>query len=393
MAMSAQVQTVLALNCGSSSLKFGLFRVDGTATALLLDGEAESIGGAEGRFSARAMGQIHISEDGPIASHIAAVRRLTALLAELKMPAPTAIGHRIVHGGPSIRRHCLINTEILQTLEAAQVFAPLHSPAALAVVRLAQAHFTQQPHFACLDTAFHRDLPDVARRFPIAAALGAKGVQRYGFHGLSCESIVRQLGEPAPDRLVIAHLGSGSSITAVKSGRSIDTSMGLTPSGGVMMATRAGDLDPGLLIYLIRERGLDASSLEVMIDRESGMAGVSGVSGDVRRLREAGEGADAQLAIQMFVYSVRKQIAAMAAVLEGLDMLVFTGGIGEKDLQTRTEIRSGLGWLGVPPEPQAEEGPAVGSMSPRPSVSIAVFPANEEEQVARIVGVLAGADR
>jgi acetate kinase len=356
-------RAVLALNCGSSSLKFGLFRVDGADVERLIDGEAEAIGTPQARFSATIQGGEPISEAAPIGTPAEAARRAFALLAERSAPTPAAIGHRIVHGGPSVRRHCVIDAEVLADLEAARVFAPLHTPPALEVVKLAQAHFKAQPHIACLDTAFHHGLPDVARRLPIAAALQVNGVERYGFHGLSCESILRQLGEAVPDRLVIAHLGSGSSVTAVRAGRSIDTSMGLTPSGGVMMATRSGDLDPGLLVYLTREHGLDAARLEAAIDREGGMAGVSGLSGDMRQLREAKGDAEAGLAIRMFVYSVRKQIAAMAAALEGLDLLVFTGGIGENDAQTRGEIRAGLAWMG--------------------EVRVEVLPANEDEQIAR----------
>jgi len=356
-------RAVLALNCGSSSLKFGLFRVDGADVERLIDGEAEAIGTPQARFSATIQGGEPISEAAPIGTPAEAARRAFALLAERSAPTPAAIGHRIVHGGPSVRRHCVIDAEVLADLEAARVFAPLHTPPALEVVKLAQAHFKAQPHIACLDTAFHHGLPDVARRLPIAAALQVNGVERYGFHGLSCESILRQLGEAVPDRLVIAHLGSGSSVTAVRAGRSIDTSMGLTPTGGVMMATRSGDLDPGLLVYLIREHGLDAARLETAIDRRAGMAGVSGLSGDMRQLREARDDAEAGLAVRMFVYSVRKQIAAMTAALEGLEMLVFTGGIGEHDARTRDEIRAGLAWLG--------------------EVRVEVLPANEDEQIAR----------
>jgi len=354
---------VLALNSGSSSLKFGLFRVGAVEIERLIDGEAEAVGTPQARFSATIQDGEPVSEAAEIATPADAARRVFALLAERSTPAPSAIGHRIVHGGPAVRRHCLIDARVLADLEAARVFAPLHTPPALEVVKMAQAHFAAQPHIACLDTAFHYGLPDVARRLPIAAALQANGVERYGFHGLSCESILRQLGDAVPDRLVIAHLGSGCSVTAVKAGRSIDTSMGLTPSGGVMMATRSGDLDPGLLVYLIREHGLDAARLESLIDRQSGMMGVSGLSGDMRRLREARANAEADLAIRMFVYSVRKEIAAMVAALEGIELLVFTGGIGENDAQTRDEIRAGLAWLG--------------------DVRMEVLPANEDEQIAR----------
>jgi acetate kinase len=190
----------------------------------------------------------------------------------------------------------------------------------------------------------------------IAKEYRADGVRRYGFHGLSCQSIVHQLGRALPERLVIAHLGSGASVTAVRNGRSIDTSMGLTPSGGVVMASRAGDLDPGLLLYLMRERGMDAASIEDMVDRRSGLLGISGVSGDLRKLHAvAATNADAALAIAAFCRSVAKQIAAMMASLGGADMIVFTGGIGENDADVRSAICADLGWAGVSMDPSATD--------------------------------------
>ena len=375
--MPDETGPVLALNCGSSSLKFALIRIDATGAHALVEGEAEAIGTPHARFSVRIESGDPVSDTSPISDHRQAAERIFTLLETGDAFAPTAIGHRIVHGGPSIRHHCLIDRQVLEALEAAGVFAPLHTPTALEVVRLAQARFAACPHVACLDTAFHRDLPDVARRLPISAALQVDGVQRYGFHGLSCESVLRQLGPNPPDRLVIAHLGSGSSVTAVRAGKSIDTSMGLTPSGGVMMATRSGDLDPGLMVYLIREHGLDAMRLEQMIDREAGMLGVSSLSGDVRQLRAARDNADAQLALQMFIYSLRKQIAAMVAALEGLDLLVFTGGIGEHDAQTRTDVCRSLSWLGLNASNASAARPERGHPVTR------VLSANEEEQIAR----------
>ena len=381
-----QAHAVLALNCGSSSLKFAVYPVGATGAQALVEGEAEAIGTPHARFSVRLQGSDPVADPSPIADHRQAAERVFALLEANTAFTPTAIGHRIVHGGPSVRRHCLIDPPVLEALDAAGVFAPLHTPAALEVVRLAQARFAGLRHVACLDTAFHRGLPEVARRLPMPAALEAEGVQRYGFHGLSCESVLRQLGPTPPDRVVIAHLGSGSSVTAVKAGQSVDTSMGLTPSGGVMMATRSGDLDPGLLVYLIREHGLDAAGLERMIDREAGMLGVSGRSGDVRQLRAAQGDPDAQLALRMFAYSVRKQIAAMAGALEGLDLLVFTGGIGEKDAQTRLEICEALSWLGI-------EAPGAGRAPGRPDQpEVRVLPAREEEQIALLTAAIAHPD-
>src|ERR1700692_1823401 len=203
------------------------------------------------------------------------------------MPAPAAIGHRIVHGGPKLRQHCLIDDSVLRQLEAATAFAPLHIPAALSVIRFAQGHFPGLPQVACFDTTFHAELAAVARVLPISKELQLEGIQRYGFHGLSCESIVHQLGNDVPNRLVIAHLGNGASVTAVKDGKSIDTSMGLTPSGGVIMGSRSGDLDPGILVYLMRELAFDAAKLERMIDHRSGLMGISATSSDMRRLHDA----------------------------------------------------------------------------------------------------------
>jgi len=351
-----QSLTVLALNSGSSSLKFGLYRVGASSTETLL------------------------SETTPLAGRCEAIVRFAERLADSKMPAPEAIGHRIVHGGPKLRRHCIIDDEVLAQLEAATAFAPLHIPPALAVIRVAREHFPGLPQVACFDTTFHTGLPDVARILPLPKDLLGEGIQRYGFHGLSCESIVRQLGGDLPERLIIAHLGNGASVTAVRCGKSIDTSMGLTPTGGVIMGTRSGDLDPGVLIYLAREKNLDAAKLEELVDRQSGLLGISGIDSDMRRLHEAApSNADARLAIEMFCYSVRKQIAAMVAALEGADMIVFTGGIGENDAGVRAAIRDGLSWIGV------DLGEA--RINPRnhaaPRCAVRVLPSQEDEQIAR----------
>ena len=310
--------------------------------------------------------------------------RVASALAASGMPAPDAIGHRIVHGGPALRQHCRIDDTVLRRLQAAEAFAPLHAPAALALIRSTQARFPGIAQVACFDTQFHAGLPEVARVLPLARELLSEGMQRYGFHGLSLESIVRQLGDDVPQRLVIAHLGNGASITALKAGRSIDTSMGLMPSGGVIMGTRSGDLDPGVLVYLIREKKFDAARLEALIDQRSGLLGISGVSGDMRRLHEAAAAnPDARLAIEMFCVSVRKQIAAMTAVLDGLDMLVFTGGIGENDAQVRAAICSGLSWIGVSLDDSRNRS-ASNPVSDAPSrCQVLVLASQEDEQIAR----------
>ena len=342
----ASSRPVLALNVGSSSLKFGFFMVGASGSRVLVSGAEETVGEPQ-----------------------AALARIAQRMKAQDLPAPAAVGHRIVHGGPQCRQHRLIDAAVMQQLQTATAFAPLHVPPALALVRAAQARFPGIAQVACLDTAFHAGMPAVARTLPIPRELRALGIERYGFHGLSGESIVRQLGRDAPPRMVIAHLGHGASVTAVARGASVDTSMGLTPTGGVIMSTRCGDIDPGVLAYVVREHGYDAAQLEALIDQRSGMLGISGLSGDLRELTADAASAtassdDARLAIAMFCASVRKQIAAMAAVLGGVDLLVFTGGIGENDASTRAFICEGLEALGID------------------RASVRVMSAQEDEQIA-----------
>jgi acetate kinase len=377
--------TVLALNSGSSSLKFGLYRVGPARTEMLLSGEAESIGEINGKFHAQdSRGNALLCETVSIPSQREAITRIGRLLADAKMPAPAAIGHRIVHGGPTLRQHCLIDDSVLRHLEAAAAFAPLHTPSALAVIRFAQAHFPGLAQVACFDTAFHAELAEVARVLPIARELQSEGIRRYGFHGLSCESIVHQLANDVPDRLIIAHLGNGASVTAVKGGKSIDTSMGLTPTGGVIMGTRSGDLDPGVLVYLMREKKLDAAMLEELVDHRSGLLGISGVAGDMRRLHEAASSnADARLAVRMFCYCVRKQLAAMMAALNGVDLIVFTGGIGENDGEVRAAICGGLSWIGVSLDEGRNRSADNPINDPASRCRVLVLASQEDEQIAR----------
>jgi len=248
---------VLTLNEGSSSLKFGFYAAGPDGVEERMSGEVEGVRPAD------MVEQIDAALDGA---------------------RPAAIGHRIVHGGVDLFDPVEIDAGVLGRLERATPFAPLHGPAALSLIRAAQARYPDVPQIACFDTGFHKDLEEVAAVLPVPARFRADGVRRYGFHGLSCQSIVNQLGRDMPGRLIIAHLGSGASVTAVRNGRSIDTSMGLTPTGGIVMASRSGDLDPGLLLYLMREQGMDAAGLEDMVDRRSGLRGISGVSGDRRLL-------------------------------------------------------------------------------------------------------------
>ncbi|QCB42603.1 acetate kinase [Sphingomonas sp. PAMC26645] len=332
---------VLVLNSGSSSLKIGLYEVGASQLSELLTDDIETGSKDENPFE-----------------------RIDRLIAKNALPAPVAIGHRIVHGGPNLTAHCRIDSAVLLHLEAAAIFAPLHDPASLALIHQAVAHYPTLPQIACFDTAFHATLPELAYTLPLPRALRSEGVRRYGFHGLSCESAVEALRPDLPDRVVLAHLGNGASITAIKGGRSIDTSMGLTPSGGVIMGTRSGDLDPGVLLFLMREKKLDATSLEQLIDQQSGLFGISGCSGDMRVLEEkASEEADARLAVDMFCYSASKQVAGMIAALGGIDLLAFTGGIGEHDAHVRSAICARLKWAG--------------------DFAVRVVPAKENAQIAR----------
>jgi acetate kinase len=328
----------LALNAGSSSLKF---RIAEPGDPGLFKGAAQQLGqpGASLEIRDAAGGVVHSGNCAGL--HDAA--QIILKFAQEQTYRPSAIGHRIVHGGPHILTHCVIDKSVREALEQASKLAPLHNPPALDVLGLAQRDFPDVPHMACLDTAFHAHLPPVAARFALPADQLGEGVRRYGFHGLSCESVLAQL-DPIPSRLVIAHLGGGASVTAVKDGRSVDTSMGLTPDGGVIMETRSGDLDPGLLIYLLRQ-GQTADSLEELLSRKSGIAGISATAGDPPAVRLA-DSKDGRLALDMFSASVAKSIAGMATVLDGIDLLVFTGGIGEHDHELRQSILARLAWIG-----------------------------------------------
>ena len=364
---------VLTLNSGSSSLKWGMHRIDTVHCETLC---ASCVAATDDN---------HAFED------------IARQIMDAGLPTIDAIGHRLVHGGPSLRQPCRIDDAVLLQLDDASHFAPLHLPCALRLIRAARQHFQHVPQVACFDTSFHANLPDVARVLPLARELQLDGVQRYGFHGLSCQSIVHQLGAALPERLVIAHLGNGASITAVRKGRSVDTSMGLTPTGGVVMGTRSGDLDPGVLLYLMRVGQFDVGVLETLLNQRSGLLGVSGVSGDLRQLHAAaGTHAAADLAIQMFCQSVCKQIAAMIAVLDGLDLLVFTGGIGENDATVRAAICCGLGWIGIQLDPHHNQ-PAdsalisAGSGSIHDTTSrcqVRVLAAQEDAQIARLTWAL-----
>jgi len=364
---------VLALNAGSASLKFGLFRVSAQDFEPVLTGEAESMGGGAGAFHAEDSAGVEVlQETGASLNCGDVLRRIAGLLLARGLPAPQAIGHRIVHGGPWLQAHCRIDAKVLAQLEAAIPFAPVHMPGALAVIHCSREHFPGVPQVACFDTSFHTHMPELARILPIPESLRSQGLRRYGFHGLSCESLLRQLGAARPSRLIIAHLGNGASVTAVKNGMSIDTSMGMTPTGGIVMGTRTGDLDPGVLVYLARERGFDAAMLGDLVDHHGGLLAVSGRSADLRELHAAAAtDANARLAIELFCYSAAKTIAALSVVLDGAQLLLFTGGIGEHDALVRAAICARLGSIGV-----CLDDPAA-------VCAVQVLPSLEDAEIAR----------
>lgn len=323
---------VLSLNVGSSSLKFGVYEVAQGEPADVAEGEIDVRG--EQRQLRYRRGAETVALDVPEDGDDGALRALQRIAGETPIDA---VAHRIVHGGPWLREHCLIDQAVVDKIEAAANFAPLHVPAALAWVRHAARAIPQAQQVACFDTAFHRDLPDASRVLPLPHELLQKGVQRYGFHGLSCESILAQMAH-VPAKLIIAHLGSGASLTAVRDGRSVDTSMGLTPTGGIVMGTRPGDIDPGVMLYLMREGHADARELDDLLEHRSGLRGISARSADVRELAEAKDDPLARLALEQFAQSVARHAAGMAVVLGGVDLLVFTGGIGEHHAATRERV-------------------------------------------------------
>jgi|SRR5581483_5554802 len=358
MATDDAVSTVLSLNSGSSSLKLGVYSFHNGNAHRLAWGEAEELGSRNGRLWLHGAVELQSNEPSCVASAGAAAQFLIQKLFNRSALRPRAVGHRIVHGGPKLRTHQRITPEVIAQLNVSIPFAPLHLPPALDVLKRAMEVFQNVPHVACFDTAFHRTMPEVAARLPFGREFFERGLLRYGFHGLSCESIVRALGSELAPRTVIAHLGNGCSITAVKNGSSVETSMGLTPTGGVMMGTRTGDLDPGVLLNLLRS-GYDEQKLDSVLNHHSGLLGVSGSSSDMRQLlSDRDTSPDARLAIQMFCYSVRKSIGTMAAVLGGIDMLVFTGGIGEHSAVVRREICNNLQHLGIALSETANENHA-----------------------------------
>ncbi len=351
---------ILVLNGGSSSIKFSIIDVgveggSGAADPTIgFDGELSGIGTGSAR--------LRLGEGEPkpasAASMEEASREIFKALDDRHTAEMTskieAVGYRVVHPGNAIRSHTRISDEVLRELTQAARFAPLHNPSELAMIREGMRHFAAVDHFACFDTIFHQTMPEAARTYALPSELRDRGVHRYGFHGLSCEWVVRRLRAslPAlPRTLTIAHLGSGCCVTAVVVGASIDNTMGVTPTGGVVMGTRPGDLDPGLMLYLLRDqKGQDAiGELETLMNHGAGVVALSGMPNDMKATREAASKGNAKaiLAIEVFSRSVRKAMGAFHWLMGGTDAIVFTGGIGEHDGDTRSQVLTGLDHLGI----------------------------------------------
>jgi len=361
---------ILALNSGSSSLKFGIYcRGTGDSDeSPLLTGSAEGIGHSNGTLHVRSSdGTALVTRECIHESQSDALATLAAALTDHIHSAPAAIGHRVVHGGPELRTHQLITPLVLDQLRSATHFAPLHIPQALTLIASAQSIFPSAAHFACFDDAFHRTIPEVASHLPLPQRYFEAGIQRYGFHGLSYESLVHHFGVQLPERAIFAHLGNGASLCALRNGVSVDTTMGLTPTGGIPMGTRCGDLDPGVFLYLLRNEKFSADVLEDLLNHRSGLFALSCGESDVKALEERARSNDphAVLALNVFATSVRKAIGAYAALLGGVDLLVFTGGIGEHSAHIRSAASRGLEFLGITAD------------------KIQIVPAREETQIAR----------
>jgi acetate kinase len=388
---------VLVLNAGSSSLKFCVYQVgDADAWHLETRGQIEGIGTSP-RFSAKD-GAGRTLEDQQLGASVTDARSALDnlavwLRARFHGAQVLGVGHRVVHGGAQYGAPTVVTPQVLEHLRTLVPLAPLHQPYNLAAIDAVSERLPDVPQVACFDTSFHRGHQTVADLVPLPLPIRQKGVQRYGFHGLSYEYVASVLPRMAPEiatgRVIVAHLGSGASLCALKDGRSIDTSFGFTALDGLCMGTRPGALDPGVVLYLFQELGMSAKEVEGVLYKKSGLLGISGISNDMRDLLKSSEPA-AHLAVDYFVYRAAKEIGALAATLRGIDGLVFTAGIGENSAEIRQRICEGSSWLGVELDyaANAQNGPRISERQSRASAW--VIPTNEELMIARHTGLLLG---
>ncbi len=384
--------SVLTINGGSSSIKFALFEA-GDSLQRILEGGIERIGLPDAALRVKGLNQAdNFSRLVTAPDHTVAVARLMDWIEERSgRDELTAVGHRVVHGGPKYGKPQRITAEMVEDLHRLTPFDPEHLPEEILLTKAFHHRFPDLPQVACFDTAFHHDLPRVARLLPVPRRYEAHGVRRYGFHGLSYEFLTGELArlagtETAQGRIIMAHLGNGASLAAVRDGKPFDTSMSFTPTAGVPMSTRSGDLDPGLLWYLSRTENLDAKRLNEMVNFESGLLGVSETSSDMRELldRETQDVRAAE-AVALFCYQVKKWIGAFAAALGGLDALVFAGGIGENAPTVRARICDGLGFLGIELEEKQNMANADLISTAAGRVPVRVIHTDEEWIIAKTV--------
>jgi len=381
---------ILVVNAGSSSLKFQVFATNGTnELRRLIKGEIEGIG-TRPRLRAQDMHQKPLVDHSYAANDVAdlpaAIQAAAAWLRASHSGDLIAVGHRVVHGGPQYQEPVRVDAEVLHQLEGYVPLAPLHQPNNLAPIRLLLEREPELPQVACFDTAFHRRHGALADRFAIPERLYQEGVRRFGFHGLSYEYVAERLLQVAPDvamgRVIVAHLGSGASMCALAGGRSIESTMGFTALDGLPMGTRPGQLDPGVVLYLLGERGMSAAQVQHLLYHECGLKGLSGISNDVREL-EGSSDPRAALALDYFVYRVGLHAGMLAAALGGLDAFVFTAGIGENSPTLRARIAEKLGWLGAALDPAANTGRELLISQPKSRVAVFVIPTDEELMIAR----------
>jgi acetate kinase len=380
---------VLVLNSGSSSIKFGLFDIAAAEPALLCKGLLDEHE-AKPRLVVKSPAGEDLFETQREATDTDSGHLFADVLAFIEDRFGghrlRAVGHRVVHGGPDYFGPVALTDDVTAKLEALIPLAPLHQPRCLAPVRTIRAIRPELTQIACFDTAFHHGMAPPASRFAIPRRYEARGVRRYGFHGLSFEYVAGRLATVAPElaakRTVIAHLGNGASLCALRDGRSVDTTMGLTPLDGLVMGTRCGTIDPGVLLYLQQHEKLSVEEVQHLLYHESGLLGVSGISSDMRTLLASREPA-AREAIDLFTFRVAQEVAVMANTLQGLDCLVFTGGIGEHSKEIRSEIGKRLAWLGVRIDAVANDEARERINRGDSAVDIFVVPTNEELTIAR----------
>ena len=390
---------ILTVNGGSSSIKFALFE-HGEPSRRVLAGRIEGIGLPQGRFDIKGSTPAdNLSRSIVVTDHKAAVTMLMDWVQErIQHGELAAVGHRIVHGGPKYWEPQRITPEMMAELHQLSPFDPEHLPEEILLAEAFQARFPGLPQIACFDTAFHHDMPRVARLLPIPRRYEARGVRRYGFHGLSCEYLMQELariaGAEARGRVIIAHLGNGASMTAVRDGRSMDTSMSFTPTAGLVMSTRSGDLDPSLAWYLSRAENVSAKQFQDMVNHESGLLGISETTSDMRELF-ARENTDVRAAeaVAVFCYQAKKWICALAGTLEGLDTLVFSGGIGENAPPVRERICAGLKFLGIEVDAPANAASAEVISTKNSKVAVRVIRTDEEQIIAKTVCRILGSHR